>query len=227
MLVLVLTSLAHAAEGNTIAAEIRGSRGELVPAVRIQLIDPPDPDAAPAFRLGERSAETTLRYAGDHSFGLLLDPDERSVGVEAVYYLPSDGSDKVLVAGRGAVDKYYPPDPCSDPDLPPGPCRWPELPPGPCAGTGELPPGPCFEFLAILGDGSVVGINVVVQSDGIIDPGSLVGFNPQPDPPGSWRLADPPGEHAIALSFDATARDEASLSVTVTLSQEGEALALQ
>ena len=99
-----------------------------------------------------------------------------------------DGRDRVVVFGEGAVERF-------------------------------LPPGPCFQLIATLGDGTDLAIDVRIDSSGgFVDPGSLVGFNPQPDPPGF--------PAAVALSFGAYARGEADLSVSVSLSSEGEVLAI-
>lgn len=100
-----------------------------------------------------------------------------------------DGKEPVLVYGKGAEE------------------RW-------------LPPGPCFDLRAAFGDGTEMIVHVAITSaDGWIDPGSLVGFNPQPEPPGDFPAA-------IQLDLSAMARGAAKLQVEISLESGGEALPL-
>lgn len=95
-----------------------------------------------------------------------------------------DGRDEVLVYGKGAEE------------------RW-------------LPPGPCFELRTVFDDGTELLVSVDIESaDGWIDPGSLVGFNPQPEPPGDFQAG-------VEIALVAEAERSADLSVTVSIAYRG------
>lgn len=155
--------------------------------------DPPDPD----FALDGDVAVSRVKFTGEARTSLLF----------------AFADDRRSVVRMGWHD-----------DLPPGPCKAGEgdLPPGPCTPMDRaLPPGPCFQLDLTFDDGSVLGVAVAVQSEGgEIDPGSLVGFNPQPEPPGDFHTA---------VSFDvaAYARDGAALQVGVAILGEKGALPLR
>jgi hypothetical protein len=200
-LVLLLTSAANAGDldGNVVTTELRTTRGGVKPSVFVGLVDPPDPD----FENDGRVATTRVRFERSFDASVVIGIAEDTRGIVQLYYQPDSRSEPVVVWGKGAVDRfvppdpYYPPDPCFPPD--------PYIPPDP-----YLPPGPCFELIAVLADGTELGISITITSEnGWIDPASLVGFNPQPDPPGF--------PAAIQLDLSAASREGAALDVAISL----------
>ena len=218
---LTLFAAAQAASGNLVETTFETRDGKVPVALSILVeppepdTDPPDPDADPPepdadppqpdFELRGDVASTRIRTAGaDVLLGL-------SEEAKAVFYITGE-EEAVQVWGEGATDRF----------LPPGPCRADgELPPGPCTPVDRaLPPGPCFELLVLLADGNELGIEVSVQAEnGEIDPGSLVGFNPQPEPPGDFPVE-------LGFSILGAGRDVVT-HVNVALVHEGRVLALE
>lgn len=217
--------------GNVITTELRTGDGSVRPQLLIGLVDPPNPDIDPPnpdkgladppgeadppggdFALDGDVAVTRVKFTEKTDLHVLLGLG--GVDVEQITYRSSVDAAPVVVWGRGAGDRIFPPDPCKavTADLPPGPCT----PLNP-----ELPPGPCFELDALLTDGTVLGIAIAFQSEGgELDPGSLVGFNPQPEPP---------GDSMLGLSFDisAYARDSAAVEMSVALIGDRQVLPLK
>ena len=217
-MILTLLAAAHAAPGNVITTELRTAEGLIHPSVFVAVeppqpdADPPEPDADPpseSFRVADDVASTVLRSSdGVH---VTLGLSERDV--RAVYYRPDLDTKPVVVWGDNTTDRI----------LPPGPCRAEgELPPGPCTPVDlDLPPGPCFELIALLGDGTTLGIEVSVQMvGGELDPGSLVGFNPQPEPPGDFPME-------LAFDLRAEGRRDAAITVNVALVADGRVLPIE
>lgn len=104
------------------------------------------------------------------------------------------------------------------------------------AATGQamriLPPGPCrtrecmdrnyINFAATAADGTPILVRATIASpDGRLDPGSIYGFNPQPEPPGDFPS---PVRVDFALS---SANATSSISVTWTVVVGARELALE
>jgi hypothetical protein len=74
----------------------------------------------------------------------------------------------------------------------------------------------------VLGDGTPMNMEIAVQGDGVdLDPGSLVGFNPQPDPPGDWLPA------VLSFDVDAVSKEGGVVEVSYALSDGREVLAIE
>lgn len=210
----LFTAAASAADLDTLTTRLSTREGDVYPTVAI-LIDPPDPDAdAPEPDRTLRGDIATRRFTlGEDGIGVTLGLDVGEIDVRAILYRAEAGAEPVVVWGEGASSRVAPPAACrADGELPPGPCTPVDR---------ALPPGPCFELIALLGDGSTFAIEVSLQAEaGWIDPASLVGFNPQPEPP---------GDLPIGLSFhlDAVARPGTTVQLGLALVADKQLLPLE
>lgn len=95
--------------------------------------------------------------------------------------------------------------------------------------TGEtlriLPPGPCrtaecadrIQLVGLTRDGTAVVLRFTVSSpDGRLDPGSIRGFNPQPEPPGDFDAG------VLQIDFTVTSDAPASTAVLTLTAYSGD-----
>jgi hypothetical protein len=165
----------------------------------------PQPDP-PGFELVERTlAVSTVKFERGLDTGVFVGVGEEKHAVRSVELLGDERSEPIVVYGKGAAEKF-------------------------------LPPGPCFDLRVTFDEGSVMTLHVEITTDGgYIDPGSLVGFNPQPEPPGDKGETvgfnpqpDPPGSPAwVEIDLSAYARESAALVVTVSAEKDGYTLPLR
>ena len=85
--------------------------------------------------------------------------------------------------------------------FPPGPCRTLE-----CSRSNSIP------VVVTTADGTTLIYHLTITSnDGVLDPGSIYSFNPQPDPPGDW-------SGATEVLFNLTSPNGSPSSVNITVS---------
>jgi hypothetical protein len=161
----------------------------------------------PGIQFDGKYAVSSVKFDRELDVGVVIGVGDPVYDVATIEVVDERGG-ATLVWGKGAEDKFF-------------------------------PPGPCFDLRVTFEKGAEMTLHIDIDTSegGYVDPGSLVGFNPQPEPPGDRDPGeavgfnpqpDPPGNPAyVQIDLSAYARGGATLDVGLSLEANGETLPMK